>query len=99
MIVPTSPSDAEKARELLDAAMQVHPVPPEQAIAAAAVYARLAALPTPDGVLADYDQIDALLTAAGVPDLIDEPLSARVGWVLERWRGEPTDTETDDGRY
>lgn len=99
MTSPTPPSDAEKARELLDAAMQVHPVPPEQAIAAAHGYIALAALPTPDGVLAEFDQIDAMLTAAGVPDLIDEPLSARVGWLLGQWRGDTDQTDDNDGRY
>jgi hypothetical protein len=63
MTSPTPQSDADKARELLDTAMQVHPVPPEQAIADDKARALTVAVPRTVAAPAQVQMLSETLSA------------------------------------
>lgn len=92
---PATPSDADMARRLLDLARETAGPVASEHIAAAAVYAQLAALPPLD-VEGSYviAGIEQALDEAGVPVMPGHDLLDRVLWLIERHNSAMARLET-----
>lgn len=90
----TPPSDAERARQLAEQAV-ARGLSPADMVAAAAVYAQLAALPPLD-VEGSYviAGIEQALDEAGVPVMPGHDLLDRVLWLIERHNSAMARLET-----